>query len=149
MSWQAPAIRIMAIQAMAITRPHHRKHPVGQPPCRTEDIFTWGLKFCRQAPKSGGHIQNPFKKIRKGLSRFNNRCSPFRISLSRCLFRILYRDFSKFLHHFHDVQSCLTGTGSCCFIAFLYLSISICCKRLILCLDLIYKLFHFSKLIIC
>ena len=56
----------------------------------------------------------------------------------------LNRSLSEILHSLHEVESSLTSACTCSLVTLLYLSVSVSYEYLVLCLDLIYKLFHFN-----
>lgn len=64
------------------------------------------------------------------------------------LFRSLNRNLSKLLHQLHEVKSSLTSASAGSLVTLLYLSLSVLCEYLILCLDLIYKCFHVLKILV-
>jgi hypothetical protein len=67
---------------------------------------------------------------------------PYSFLMKEQLFSSLYRHLSKILHCLHKVKSSLTSTCSSSLISFFNLSVSVLYEYFILCLDLIYKLFH-------
>ena len=67
------------------------------------------------------------------------------IFLARELLGSVNRYLSELLHSLHKVKGSLTCTSASSLISFLYLSLSVLCENLVLCLDLIYKLFHCFK----
>ena len=55
----------------------------------------------------------------------------------------LNRSLAELLHSLHEVESSLTSASASSLVTLLYLCVCVSYEYLVLCLDLIYKLFHF------